>query len=101
MRVETSVHEDRTGVENFIFCISPSTIREHLLSRYNDKNSYIKSKDTVTDSTKLNPSKVIYAVIYESKNYFVLHTSLYACMYYETLNIRDMILTSTIAIVHV
>ena len=44
---------------------SYGAIQEHLLPNYKNKTNYLKSKDPVTDSSKINPDKVLGVIISE------------------------------------
>ena len=86
----------------FLFGESSGNIQEHLLSTYKDKNTDLKYKYLVTRSSKVNPAKVLDVVIAESKPlFFGFHMIMTTVMYYETINQRDIILSSTRSIVNV
>ena len=48
------------------------TIQEHLPPYWNDKTTYLKDKDNVTDSYKLSPYKVLDILVYDYNKLFWL-----------------------------
>ena len=57
---------------NLIFGGISGTVQEHLWYNFKENNAYLKAKDPVYDSSKINISKVLFAVMTEPKTFYCL-----------------------------